>query len=133
VIFLSAVDLPCKSFHKFPLVKFFKNTSAKLLEICALHNATRHRTKIFIGKIQTKRLATPEADESGNGGEDGRGATIREKGNDRAYNGKFNAGSRFHPGQRCHDWSITRCGVNFAMRDADDRTIVIVVRNGTAV
>lgn len=115
------------------MVKFFKHNSAKLFGICALHNATRHRAKIFIGKIQTKRLATPETDELGNGGEDGRGATIREEGNDRAYNGKLNAGSRFHPGHWCHNRGSTRSGINFAMRDADNRTIVIVVRNGTAM
>jgi hypothetical protein len=87
-------------FHKFPLVNFSNTLPQSLwgFALCTTPHGIAQR--FIIGKIQTKRMATPETDESGNGREDGRGATIREKSNGRAGNRQLDEGSNFNPGHR---------------------------------
>jgi hypothetical protein len=74
-------------------------------------------------------MATSETDELRNGREDRRGAAIREEGNGRAKNGKFNAGSDFNPSDRGRNRNVTRRSFDFSMRDKDDGAIVIVFGN----
>ena len=74
-------------------------------------------------------MATSETDELRNGREDGRGATIRQERNGRGNNRKFNARSGFNPDHRRGGRHGCWRGFNFPMRNANDRTIIIVFGN----
>jgi hypothetical protein len=84
-------------------------------------------------KIQTEQNTPSKLNELGNGREDGRGATIRQAGNGRAVNTRFNPGSDFNPTDRCGHRHDDRRDFGFSMRNDDDGAIVIRGGNGTTV
>jgi hypothetical protein len=116
------------------LVKFSNTLPQSLwgFALCTTPHGIAQRF-IYYWENSDEADATPETDELGNGREDGRGAAIREQGNDRAKNGKFNAGSDFNPSDRDRNWNVTRRSFDFSMRDKDDGAIAIVFGNSPTV
>ncbi len=93
-------------------------------------------TKIWFqdNRLQTRRPTLVRSrPELGSSAERGRSAAQRQIFNGRAKNGYFHAGSCFNPGCRHDNRNVTRCRFDFSMNKGDNRAVIVVVGNRSAV